>query len=164
MTKLHRVRLRGTTLIEALVTVLVLGLAALAFAQAQLRGAATNSSALWRSKANVLAGEAADRLRANPAGLAAGHYNSLTTAAADPGCTTSSVCTPAQMATADFARWRTALANALPGGSGVICLDSSPGDGTAAAPACDGPGGQLAIKVFWSERGQASLLVNVVRP
>ena len=52
------------------------------------------------------------------------------------------------MATADFARWRTALANALPGGSGVICLDSSPGDGTAAAPACDGPGGQLAIKVF----------------
>ena len=164
MTKLHRVRLRGTTLIEALVTVLVLGLAALAFAQAQLRGAATNSSALWRSKANVLAGEAADRLRANPAGLAAGHYNSLTTAAADPGCTTASVCTPAQMATADFARWRTALANALPGGSGVICLDSSPGGGTAAAPGCDGLGDQLAITVFWAERGEEASLVSVVRP
>ncbi len=71
MTKLRRVNLRGTTLIEALVTVLVLGVAALAYANAQLRGAAGNASALWLSKATVLAAEAADRVRANPAGVAA---------------------------------------------------------------------------------------------
>lgn len=164
MTKLRRVNLRGTTLIEALVTVLVLGVAALAYANAQLRGAAGNASALWLSKATVLAAEAADRVRANPAGVAAGDYNSLTTPGTASTCSTTSICTPAQMATTDFVLWRRSLTAALPRGSGAICLDSTPDDGATGSVACDGTGSQLVVKVFWAERGTGYRFVSVVRP
>ena len=156
-------RRAGFALVEVLVTVVVLAIAALGYAALQLRGLSTNSSALWRSKATVLAYEAADRVRANPVGATAGQYNNLLNPATTSACTLTSLCSAAQMAARDFAQWRTAVA-ALPGGTGVICLDSSPDDGTATAPACDGTGTQLAIKVFWSERGVASRFVNVVRP
>jgi type IV pilus assembly protein PilV len=102
-------------------------------------------------------------VRANPLGATAGQYNNLLDPATTSACTLANVCDAAQMAARDFAQWRTGVA-VLPGGSGAICLDSSPDDGTAAAPACDGTGTQLAIKVFWSERGVASRFVNVVRP
>ena len=53
----HRRRQRGTTLLEALITVLVLGLAGLAYAALQVRGVSSNASAAWRSQATVLAAE-----------------------------------------------------------------------------------------------------------
>mgnify|MGYP006958843538 CR=1 FL=1 len=56
----------------------VLAVAALGYAALQLRGLSANSSALWRSKATVLTYEAADRVRANLPGVAAGQYNNLT--------------------------------------------------------------------------------------
>lgn len=157
-------RQRGLTLIEALITVLMLSLSALGYAALQLRGMSSNASAMWRSKATVLAYEAADRMRANPPGVEAGHYNNLINPGSPPTCTITSVCTVAQIATLDFARWRTNVASALPGGTGVICLDSSPDDGTAASPACDGSGSQLVVKVFWKERGTETRFMNVVRP
>lgn len=157
-------RRSGFALVEVLVTVVVLAVAALGYAALQLRGLSTNSSAMWRSKATVLAYEAADRVRANAPGAAAGQYNNLLNPSTTSACTLTNVCNAAQMAARDFAQWRTAVGSALPGGSGVICLDSSPDDGTTASPACDGSGTQLAIKVFWSERGVASRFVNVVRP
>jgi type IV pilus assembly protein PilV len=155
---------RGTTLIEALITVLVIALAGLAYAALQVRGASHNASASWRSQATLMAAELTDRLRGNPVGVAAGSYNNLTTPGTASACTVAAPCTPTQMATTDFARWRTSLGNLLPGGSGVVCLDSSPNDGSSTAPACDGSGAQLAVKVFWSERGTESRFVTVVRP
>lgn len=160
----HRRRQRGTTLLEALITVLVLGLAGLAYAALQVRGVSSNASAAWRSQATVLAAEMADRMRGNPAGVAAGAYNSLTSPGTALACSLSVPCTAAQMATTDFANWRSTLARVLPGGSGVVCLDRSPNDGTIAAPACDASGTQLAVKVFWNERGTESRFVTVVRP
>mgnify|MGYP006992422190 CR=1 FL=1 len=51
-----------------------------------------------------------------------------------------------------------------PGGSGVVCLDSTPDDGTATEPACDSGGAMFAVKVFWKERGEVARLVLPVRP
>lgn len=161
---IRRTGQRGTTLLEALVTVLVLALAALAYAALQLRSASSSSSASWRSQATTAAVEITDRMRGNPAGVAAGHYSSLVTPGTESACTLSNPCTSAQMAATDFVRWRSLIARVLPGGSGVVCLDSTPNDGTIAAPACDGLGSQLAVKVFWNERGQESRFVSVVRP
>lgn len=163
--RVHPHPVRGFALIEVLVSVVILAIAALGYAALQLRGLSTNSSAMWRSKATVLAYEAADRVRANGPGATAGLYSNLVTPANAAECKLGNVCTTAQMAARDFAEWRTTLAGpqGLPGGSGVICLDSVPDDGTAASPACDGSGTQIAIKVFWSERGQPARFVNVVR-
>lgn len=156
---------QGFALIEVLVSVVILAVAALGYAALQLRGLSANSSAMWRSKATVLAYEAADRVRANLPGVTAGQYNNLVTpSASTSACTLTNVCTTTQMAARDFVQWRTSVLNALPAGTGVICLDSTADDGTAASPACDGSGAQIAIKVFWTERGTASRFVNVVRP
>lgn len=53
------------------------------------------------------------------------------------------------MAANDVAEWKQALAAALPEGEGTLCHDSSPADGTPAAPACDGIGELSAIKIWW---------------
>lgn len=155
---------RGIALMEALIGVLLLSMAALAYAALQMRGLTGNASAMWRSKATLLAYEMADRLRANPTGVADGRYASLTTASEAPACGNSSACTPANMARLDHTQWSAALANDLPQGSGVVCLDATPDDGVAAAPACDGAGTVFAVKVFWRERGEPSRLTVAVRP
>lgn len=79
-------------------------------------------------------------------------------------CGTASACTPNRMALLDHAQWSTTLGRELPAGTGAVCVDSTPDDGSAAAPACDGTGTMYAVKLFWSERGQAARLVLPVRP
>ncbi len=149
---------------EALVAVLLLSMTALGYAALQLRGLSANSSSMWRSKATLLAYEMADRMRANRAGVTAGSYNSLTTANVVNDCGAINSCTTARMAELDFYLWNTAVAQELPGAAGVVCIDSTPDDGTAAAPDCDGAGTTFAVKVFWQERGAASRLAVAVRP
>jgi type IV pilus assembly protein PilV len=157
-------RRRGIALMEAMIAILLLSVSALAYAALQLRGLSASGSALWRSKATMLAYEMTDRMRANHIGVENGNYNSLTVPTTVTDCGSGSACSPARMAQLDYSQWSTALGQALPGGSGVVCLDSSPDDGKAGATACDGSGGMLVIKVFWSERGQLSRLVIPVRP
>jgi type IV pilus assembly protein PilV len=159
-----RVRPRGIALMEALIAIVLLSLGALGYAALQVKGLSSSSSAMWRSKAGNLAYEMADRMRANRAGAVAGGYNALLTVQTVTDCGTTSDCVPTRMALLDHARWSAALANELPGGIGVVCLDATPDDGTAQAPACDGAGRMLAVKVFWSERGTASRLVLGARP
>ncbi|MBI3368743.1 MAG: type IV pilus modification protein PilV [Burkholderiales bacterium] len=149
---------------EALIAIVLLSMCALAYAALQLRGVSANSSSLWRSKAVMLAYEMSDRMRANRSGVTAGNYNSLLTPVAVTSCGATSSCTPDKMAGLDFYQWNTALAAELPSGAGVVCIDSTPDDGTAAAPACDGIGATLAVKVFWKERADLSRLSVAVRP
>lgn len=157
-------RRRGIALIEALIAILLLSMCALAYAALQLRGLSGNSSALWRSKATLLAGEMADRMRANRPGVTAKAYNSLTSPEAVTSCGVTTACATATMAKLDYSQWSATLGRELPGGSGVVCRDATPDDGSADAPACDGSGSMLAIKVFWSERGTATRLSVSVRP
>ena len=155
---------RGFGLIEALTSVLLLSVCALAYAALQARGLSANSSAMWRSKAALLSYEMADRMRANRAGVTAGSYRSLTTPSVVNDCGATSSCTPVRMAALDYAQWSTAIGVQLPGGTGVVCVDSTPDDGTADSPACDGAGTAYAVKVFWRERDQTSRLTVAVRP
>ncbi len=59
-------------------------------------------------------------------------------------------CDAAAMAAANVSFWQSQLANALPNGTGLVCRDGSPDDGTPNDPSCDGSG-SLVIKIFWSE-------------
>jgi type IV pilus assembly protein PilV len=68
-------------------------------------------------------------------------------------CPVGSSCSPGQMASSSILHWQRRLARQLPGGTGLICRDGTPEDGTASRPACDG-GGQLVVKVFWTEPGK----------
>ena len=157
-------RQSGTTLVEALVALLILSVSALGYAALQLQGVSKNASAMRRSKATQLAHGMSDRLRANRGGVTAGAYSRLVAAANAPSCGTSSACSTADMAVADYVQWRADVAGALPGGVGVVCVTSTPAAGSSTSPGCDGGGSDFAIKVFWTEKSGESLFATVVRP
>jgi prepilin-type N-terminal cleavage/methylation domain-containing protein len=67
-----------------------------------------------------------------------------------PLCFEGEDCTSEQWLSGQYALWRLHLARKLPGGAAVVCHDSTPLDGDALAPACDGAGPAVS-KVFWRE-------------
>lgn len=143
----------GFTLIEVLISVVILASGLLGLAALQATTVRNNQSAYHRSLATQLAYDMSDRMRSNRAGVTAGDYNNK--AATNDNCL-ANICTPAQMAGYDITQWNgvTGLGQ-LPVGTGVVCLDSTPTDGigtaNAAQKACDGLGSVYAIKIWWDD-------------
>lgn len=151
----------GFTLMEVLVTVVILSIGLLGVAGLQFGSLRGNQSAFHSSIAAALAAEGADRIRANlpgvrdrDTGVARTAYDLITSAGADPGCIDAG-CTYAQLAEYDAFEWITKIESLLPAGQGTICRDSTPYDGTGSdAPECDGNQDAngldvFAIKVWW---------------
>lgn len=110
----------GFSLLEVLVTVLVLSLGLLGMAGLITAGMRSNNVAQFRSVATQQTLDIADRMRANLAGVRAGDYDNLTaTIPASNDCIAVN-CTAAQMAVYDHAQWNTANARLLPGGQGSV--------------------------------------------
>ncbi len=157
----------GFTLIEVLIAVVILAGGLLGLAALQATTLRNNQSAYFRSLATQLAYDISDRMRSNRAGVIAGVYNDA--AASNDNCEVNT-CTPAQMAGYDMARWHGAAGlGQLPGGAGVVCIDSSPldvPDATPAANGCDGVGNDYAIKIWWDDdrSGIEKLYVMSFRP
>ncbi len=140
----------GSTLMEVLVALLVLSFGMLGMAGVQgvsLRG---NQSAYYRTMATTLTADIMERMRANMTAVDNANYDNVS-GAATASCFTVAGCTSAQMAAQDVFDWSAAVTAALPGGTAVVCLDSTPGDGTAAAPACTSAGRVYAIKIWWDD-------------
>jgi type IV pilus assembly protein PilV len=156
----------GFTLMEVLVTVVILSIGLLGVAGLQLNSLRGNQNALEGSVAVTLAAEAADRIRANLPGVRNVNtgeadqdaYDFLDSAGADPGCI-STTCSVDKIAQTDAYEWFTRLEALLPGGEGVICRDSTPNDGTSkAAHGCDmDPATEtFAIKIWWDHDRDAT--------
>ena len=127
---------QGVTLIEILVTMLVVAIGLLGSAGLQLASTRYQQTAQMRSQAIVQTQFISEKIKANSnaviaavppnaasAYLAPQAYAAATIAAlpADPGCglTAGSLCTAAQSAVKDMRDWRLSL-QALPGGRGSI--------------------------------------------
>ena len=150
----HRGAQAGFALLEVLVAVLVLSIGLLGIAGLQVSGLRFNHSAYMRSQATLLAYEMADRMRANQPTMLANGYDIPDPAGgvSFPACETAAGCTAAEMAQNDVFRWQQRLAQVLPNGRGVVCLDAMPmNDGTPAAPACNVAGTTYAIKIWWDD-------------
>jgi type IV pilus assembly protein PilV len=151
---------RGFTLIEVLVSALILSLGLVGVAGLQALSLKNNQSAYLRSQASALAYDLADRMRTNVNGANAGFY-APAQAAAHSGCKTTSGCSPQQIAQNDLADWNAALAQNLPMGTGFVCIDSTPHDGAGVgAPACDGVGTRYSIKVWWDDDRDGAISVT----
>ncbi|MFR0691023.1 type IV pilus modification protein PilV [Enterobacterales bacterium AE_CKDN230030158-1A_HGKHYDSX7] len=112
-----RLPTRGFTLVELLVSVVILAIGLLGLAGLQNVGVAASYSALQRSQASWLASEMADLLRANLQAARAGAYD---LAFSDPvgGCPAVSGSSRAQL---DLGQWRNAVCTVLGGtGSGSV--------------------------------------------
>ena len=108
----------GFTLVEALVALVVLSIGLLGVAKLVMGAVHADDSAYMRGQATQLAYELLDQMRANRPGATAGFY-ALAGAAND--CT-GGACTPQQLAQLDVINWQNRLAQALPGGVGVVTM------------------------------------------
>lgn len=138
----------GTTLIEILISLLILAIGLLGMAGLQTVSLRNTQSAYQRTQAAILSTDIVERVRANLQGVEAGSYDNAD-GEVTASCNSVSGCTAAQMAANDVAEWKLALATTLPEGEGTLCADSTPDDGTPAAPACDATGDIFAVKIWW---------------
>ncbi|MCU7915457.1 MAG: type IV pilus modification protein PilV [Candidatus Thiodiazotropha sp. (ex Gloverina cf. vestifex)] len=165
---------KGFTLMEVLVTIVILSIGLLGVAGLQFSSLRGNQNALEASSAVALAMEGADRIRANLPGIRnpdtgvanRTNYDLINAAGTDPGCIGTG-CSLAQLAQTDAFEWISKIEAQLPGGEGVICRDGTPNDGISATThACDGavgPGGAdvFAVKIWWDhDRNPATALMG----
>jgi type IV pilus assembly protein PilV len=116
---------RGFTLIEVMVAQLVLSIGLLGLAALQTSALRTQEAAAMHTRAVQAAQDMVERMRANPAGVAAGRYDLRRGHTPLPGAS--------GMARTDLAAWQASLAR-LPEGQGEIrrCTSAgTPGPGQA---------------------------------
>lgn len=108
---------KGFSLLEVLVSVVVLSIGLLGVAALQISAVRYNTSAQLRSIAISQMSAIIDRLEANSTGLVAGYYNNVSGLGSKPSCTT---CTSSQIAAQDIYQWNYANSILLPSGQGTI--------------------------------------------
>lgn len=130
-------RVRGASLIEVLVSSLIVSIGLLAMASVLMTASRYNKTTEFRSVATLLASDIGDRMRANKTVALTGGYNltaaypdpAALAASADPGsdpaCVVSTNCTAAELAAIDLNQWRRALFFGLPGGRGYVVADNA---------------------------------------
>jgi len=115
----------GFTMIEVLVTLIILSIGLLGLAGLQASSMSNNHNAYLKSQSTLLANDMADRLRANIVGVRAGNYNN---ASGMPGIEETCLdagCAPDVMAAHDTHEWNTTLAQQLPAGQGTVTSDDA---------------------------------------
>jgi type IV pilus assembly protein PilV len=167
----------GFTLLEVLVAVLVLSFGLLGIAGLLLASVQNNSVSTQRTAATFLAQDMADRIRSNinatktktangaaqPAFYLSGDVaaNNNCFGVASTGCTN-----PQTVAARDLFVWQQQIAQSLPGGTGIVCRDRTPGDGVSAAINGCGPDASdepWVVKIFWVVRDRADEAGSGVR-
>jgi type IV pilus assembly protein PilV len=144
-------RQAGFSLIEVLISALILSIGLVGVAGLQAVSLKNNQSAYMRSQATALAYDLADRMRTNVAAANGGFYDPAL-ASVSATCGTITGCSSQQLAQNDLSEWAAALDANLPLGTGFVCIDSTPYDGSGVGdPQCDGNGSNFSIKVWWDD-------------
>lgn len=113
----------GFTLVEVLVTLLVLSIGLLGIESLLLASSRANDSAYLRTQATALAYSILDSMRANRQAAVNHAYDVTTSALANPGvtCDNASPCAGTSMAQYDLWHWKNAVTTGLgPSGVGTI--------------------------------------------
>jgi type IV pilus assembly protein PilV len=131
----------GFTLVETLVSMVVISVGMLGIAAMYVEGLRAGKGSIFRTEAVNLAADMADRIRANPTAGAA-----YAGAGANNNCVNGPIdCTPAQLAADDIFRWRQDVTARMPGGLSAIQF-------TAGVPV-----NTYTITLRWAEAGSSTL-------
>jgi type IV pilus assembly protein PilV len=123
----------GFSMVEVLVALLVLSIGLLGLASLQTFGLKYNQQSYQRTQAVYQAYDIADRIRANPVGIANTCYDTVAAGAtavtgacagAFKNCE-SNICTPNELANYDINKWNTANQNLLSQGRGAISTSNA---------------------------------------
>ncbi|MDX9741032.1 MAG: type IV pilus modification protein PilV [Gammaproteobacteria bacterium] len=120
-------RQHGFTLIEVLITVVVLAIGLLGLAGLQLNGLRFTHSAYQTSQATIAAYDIIDRMRVNRLAAESGSYDiALGATPTAANCSGTGVnCSPATLASADLTEWKQSIAALLPSGDGAVQRNGS---------------------------------------
>lgn len=160
---MNTIRQNGFSMIEVLVTMVILAIGLLGVAGLQIASVRNTQVAAQRSIATQQAYDIAERMRANMGpfangfpipgeGTAGGAYDNLgPNIPAVPACAPN--CTPAQQAVIDHAAWNTANGRVLNGGFGTVVGSLANG---------------FTVRLNWTEASEAGsvaqFFVTVVNP
>ncbi len=134
----------GFSLIEVLIALIVMSVGMLGIAGLYVHGMQAGRTSLFRHHAVALAGDVADRIRANPLGKGAYNDNGPVTMAPGTLCLTAP-CSPADMAANDIWAWDQQARGTLPDGDVVVSYT---------APAGAGEPAKYEVTINWREAGQ----------
>jgi type IV pilus assembly protein PilV len=111
----------GFTLVEVLIALIILSVGMLGIAGLYVHSMQAGRTSLFRHHGVTLAGDVADRIRANPRAAIA-----YSQAGANNNCVNGGVdCTPAQMAANDIDLWDQQAADTLPNGTVTVVFDNA---------------------------------------
>ena len=113
---------QGFSLLEVLISVVILSIGMLGIAAMQASAIRYNHSAELRSLAVTQASNMVDRMLANSQGVTNGSYSNATGMPADPNCST---CTSTQIAQRDIHEWNSSNQQLLPSGQGTIVRNAN---------------------------------------
>ena len=114
----------GFSMIEVLITVLILSFGLLGMASLITTGMRANSTAQYRSIATQQTLDMAGRMRANLAGVRAGSYDDITAGIPVANDCFVNECDAGEITTYDQAQWNTTNAAVLPNGTGTVAIDA----------------------------------------
>lgn len=139
-------RSSGFTLIEVLIALIVMSIGMLGIAGLYVHSMQAGRTSLLHHNAVTLAGDVADRIRANPTAAVA-----YAGAGADNNCVGGGInCTPAEMAANDIFFWDMQADDTLP--TGTVTIDF---DNTVVPP-------EYEIEVAWVEPGEVLTYVITI--
>lgn len=159
-----RGRNTGFSLVEVLVSIVVLSFGLLGMVGMQAASLQSNREARVQSSAVLMARELAETIRGNktegvklsPDNPYLGSFSSPMSAITPSYCldvaTSTTACTAnADIANAEMTEWLTRVDAELPGARVAICFDSAPFDSSGLPRwACTDTGGVIVIKVGWT--------------
>ena len=179
----RKASLGGFSLIEVLVSIVILAFGVISMGGLQLASLRSAQSSTNFSIASTLSRDYSEMMRSNPtlssntstvAGVNPYLFDSSTTSTYSvtpiADCKTA-VCSSTQIGSLHIADWAERVKTQLPGGRAVVCRDSTPrnADGTYEW-ACDNVGTAVSIKIGWidkrdrQERGTTTVSVTPVNP
>jgi type IV pilus assembly protein PilV len=136
--RVTRIRARGFTLVEVLIALVIMSVGMLGIAGLYVHSMQAGRTSMFRHHAVTLAGDVADRIRANPRAGAvyalAGNDNNCIAAGID--------CTAAEMAANDIFLWELQATQTLPNGDVAVVFNNG-----VAPPT-------YQITVSWTEPGE----------
>lgn len=148
----NRLPQSGFSLVEVLIALVIMSIGMLGIAGLYVQSLQAGRTSMFRHHAVTLAGDIADRIRANPRAAAA--YDHLANdAGVDNNCVTGGIdCTVGEMAANDIFLWQAQADDTLPGGDVAVTF--------AVAVGLNPPTYQITIS--WTEPGQVPAPTYVI--
>jgi type IV pilus assembly protein PilV len=120
---------RGDTMIEVLVTIIIIAVGVLGAAALQVTTLKNLNTSHSASVAAIVAEDFSERMRANPTAARADAYVHSAAPTGDSDCA-ANLCTMAELATYDIETWWDQLTTVLPAGAAVVTRNAAVAAGT----------------------------------